>query len=329
MNPVTYRQVESVLRQTDRILRSADDAALSVLERSLRAQLAELEARIRRLNLQALNPARLSDTTLREAAARGLVTQLEAALQALGAAATAQGFTDEARRAILTASEAGAETADRLLALYQRRRGLTDAAAEAGAQALERQAVNLEAVQAALTNLGERLGKHSRETIDAARESIVAGLVRGDGPRKMGADLRERTGMLLWQAERITRTETIGALDRSARERYARSGVEYVQRLAALDNRVCPYCLARHGNVYKRDEAPALLHPHDRCVNVPIRLDWLKAGLVDIEGLQESARTLQAKAEGPPNRGAAPFEKANKLEPPVPVWTLKTLAEAA
>src|SRR5690606_27536248 len=105
------------------------------------------------------------------------------------------------------------------------------------------------------------------------------------------------------------------------RETYRENGVEYVQRMATMDSRVCGYCAYRAGNVYRIDEAPAALHPNDRCYNAPWRPEWAEMGLADEEWFSNHKEASLARTQDRAHTGAAPFERASGIEPPQPVWS--------
>jgi SPP1 gp7 family putative phage head morphogenesis protein len=171
----------------------------------------------------------------------------------------------------------------------------------------------------------KRLRNHTEAFADRASTIVTQGLVQGWGTDKVASLLQKEMGLVRHKAETIARTESISALDSSTRATYQQNGIGYVQRIGTLDNRICPFCVARIGNVYPVDKAPATLHPRDRCYNSPFKFEWIELGLVDTAWLQkfkQGAIAELAKQGLEPDDGVAPFEKANGLSAPEPVWTL-------
>jgi SPP1 gp7 family putative phage head morphogenesis protein len=67
-------------------------------------------------------------------------------------------------------------------------------------------------------------------------------------------------------AARIVRTETMRAVNTAVMDGYRRDEIEYVEWLAALDEKICERCGELDGKVFSIDNAPpAPLHPNCRC----------------------------------------------------------------
>ncbi len=301
----TVQQLESILRQADRILQSAEDKAVRAINRTLRARLAELEARLKRLDRQRL--LGIADTAKREARARELLAQLSAAIQAFDLGDRDTGVPQAMREAIVEAHRTGVDTATKLLASYD--------------DSLDvRAAIDLEAVNAALQNVQARLSRHSEEFRQRAEDAIVSGLVRGEGPRRVAARLRDATGVSIADAERVARTETIRAHDASARATYGRNNVELIQCCETLDSKVCGYCATRHMHVYKIEDCPIPQHPNCRGTPLPWRQEWLDSGLVDIADLQKSRDEILSRTKDKLRTGPTPAEKFDGKPAAKAVW---------
>lgn len=300
-------QIEQILRQADRLLKGHEDAAVKVIDRHVRKALVDLEARLRRLDEQSKDLRRVSDVTKREAQARLLIAQLETALAAFDMGQPGTGVPDAIEKAILKSQRTGVEMADSLLQKYDE-------------SSIVRGAVDLEAVAAATANVKDRLSRRGTVFGQKAEDLIVSSLIRGEGPRRRSRQLAEETGILLYEAERIMRTESIRALDSRARDTYARNGIKLIQVLATLDVRVCGWCANRHGNVYQVDECPIPQHPNCRCAAMPVRLDWLENGIINIEDLRNSKATVLARTKDKLRTGASPAEKFDGKDPAKPVW---------
>ncbi len=114
-----------------------------------------------------------------------------------------------------------------------------------------------------------------------------------------------------FKAERIVRTETIGALVNAQTQFYGKNGIDYVQVLATEDGRICGWCADRNGKVYKRNDIIFPLHPFDRCFLSPFKQEWLEEGLIDEAGInnfRNGAIEELRKAGKDLETGAAPFE---------------------
>jgi SPP1 gp7 family putative phage head morphogenesis protein len=298
-------RLDRILDEADAILRRTEDAQLRVIDAGLRRALRDLEVELKRII--AIGVDRSGSAALVEARARALAAQLDTVLSAFSIGEPGTGIPQAVRATIASAHEQGLADVDTVLRRMERRVPLSPS-------------LDLAAVEAAAANSAARLARHGANAIATMQEHVIAGLMRGEGVRKTTAKLRAATGMLRSHAERIVRTESISALDEARRAGYQANGVAYVQRLGTLDGRICGYCLARHGNVYKAAEAPAVLHPYDRCANMPFRFEWLRDGLIDVAWFRQSRVDLAQRAIEPARHGAAPFEKAAGREPPRVYW---------
>ncbi len=139
--------------------------------------------------------------------------------------------------------------------------------------------------------------------------------------------VRKEYGTLRSNIKRVVTTSTVGVSGQVS-DRYAQSNNrEYVILKTVQDDRVCPFCAARDGNVYRVGEISVPLHPSCRCSLVPTD----KAQLRDKEFLsglkatrKESLRVLK-EAGGKPNNGVSPFEKkSGATDPPKPIWDSKS-----
>jgi SPP1 gp7 family putative phage head morphogenesis protein len=72
-----------------------------------------------------------------------------------------------------------------------------------------------------------------------------------------------------WRSEMIARTEISFAFNKSKLAGYKESGVNQVKWIAIIDNRTCPVCSSRDGQIYDLDSVPAIpAHPRCRCTTV-------------------------------------------------------------
>lgn len=302
-----------MVADTDRLLARLERSALSGIRSQLTAVTRELELAIVRRYADVSLPSE-SDIAYRayaEARARELLAQVRAQTAAVDAYLTG-GAAQDLAALFAAAYDQGLNGAAALVRAYQAELALTTR-------------VPFRHVAAVVLNSAERLSAHGQEFIAEVQTHVVQGLVEGRNPRVVARQIRESVGGLLSDAETIARTEALSAQDDARRGLYRENGIEYVQRIATQDERVCGDCADRAGNVYRVEEAPAALHPNDRCFNAPFKPMWLEEGLVDVEWFRRHAADAQRRAEQaghkPSKGGVAAFEKANGLTPPQPLWT--------
>lgn len=303
----TGPQVEALVRRFDRALTILEDDARHRLDAGLRAARERLEAELRRRYADALRDTGTAGAALREARARVLIQQVRALLDVTSGLPVDDTFAQLVRASY----QLGVDNALATLSLYER--GLVGLSTTVRAEVLVRAA-----------NASARLARHGREFAEAAERLIIDGITRGRGWGRVAAEIRRETGVARAAAEMTVRTESIIASDEARRDAYAANGVEYVQRMATMDDRVCGWCAARAGNVYRADEAPVALHPNDRCYNAPWKPEWQELGLTDDEWFREHKRKTIERAEAAGEKlhtGPAPFERAEGRDPPRPVWT--------
>ena len=105
---------------------------------------------------------------------------------------------------------------------------------------------------------------------------MAQGLADGSGPREIAKTMAEQIqGISKRRAETIARTEVIMAHAEGQLDAFEKLGVEELGLTAewstAGDDRVCPDCFAREGEIFLIKEARGLipLHPNCRCTWVP------------------------------------------------------------
>lgn len=297
-------QLASIARRFDRQLRTLEDNAAKSLITALQAAERRLEAELKHLYLTAGDEVASVGRVMRELRARQLLAQVRSLLDVANGISAESVYADLIRRSYL----AGGDSALAMLTAYQ--------ASIAGFSAI----VPLE-VAAAATNAAARLAHHGAEFASKAEQVIIDGIIRGRGWSRTAGELRRAVGTTASHAEMLVRTESVTAADTARRAAYVENGVEYVQRMATMDERVCGWCADRAGNVYPVDEAPAALHPNDRCFNAPWKKEWQELGLTDDDWFRDHKRDALAKSEDDRHTGPAPFERLNDLTPPTPVWT--------
>lgn len=307
----TGARLERLIRESDAVLRNVDASTVTTMRRHLRSVLVELENELGSLYRQAragLPPVTGIDyRQLAEVRAREIIGQVNAQLAAfdLGAEGT------RSYRALRSAARAGyVEGTKNAASLIREYEPLLARSVQ----------VNTRGIAALVQNNAQRLSRYTPDFRERVTQAVIDGMVRGEGYRAVTIRVREATGILESRAETIARTSVIDASDMARRETYQEAGIDLVQRIATEDDRVCGYCAARAGNVYPVDEAPAVLHPNDRCFNAPFKREWVEDGLVDEDWFKRHADETIERSKDGRKTGAAPFE----TEAPQAVWTPKS-----
>lgn len=141
---------------------------------------------------------------------------------------------------------------------------------------------NKPAIDAAVRNAGAYLaseGARFREQIVSITGEAAG---RGWGPKRMETEVRralegagDPTGKtarmgLRQRAALIARSELANAYVAGHIQNSRRQGFDYVRWIAVKDERTCPYCASRHGQIYPASQVVAPAHPRCRCVLSPV-----------------------------------------------------------
>lgn len=178
---------------------------------------------------------------------------------------------------------------------------------------------SLDVIAEASQEAYDRLLKYGQDFANQSSIIIQQGIIQGWGAKKTATALAAQTGATRSKAEMLVRTESGKATTRATKKRYQKEGISLIQHIATQDTRVCPYCAARAGNIYPLDGYDPILHPNCRCTQIPVREEWIEAGLFDLEWAEEHSKDAIAKA-GSTNNGQSPFEKKNGIPAPIPWW---------
>lgn len=226
---------------------------------------------------------------------------------------------------ILRATEAGLDYADQL----------TSAIAPSGFQAKTLD-IPIEAIKQASLSATQYLQRWGQTYADTVTTIIGQALAEGQGIQPTAKMLRQtvaerfpdlafKTKVLQARAENIARTESIKAANSASLAYYAKNGADLVVWIATGDDRVCPYCSARAGNVYRREQVLPLLHCRCRCTQIGVNPDWLAIDDAILADAKVHRREVMRKFTGATEAGPAPFERGSKYHPgsptPSPVWT--------
>lgn len=117
----------------------------------------------------------------------------------------------------------------------------------------------------------ERLWKNTQVLASNLNDILTSGLTQGKTVTEMAIQLNNRMNEGFNVSHRLVRTETMHYLNESAFMAYKDGGCEQVQIWAAIDERTCPTCGAKHGNIYSMKDRPSLpLHANCRCTYLPV-----------------------------------------------------------
>lgn len=129
--------------------------------------------------------------------------------------------------------------------------------------------IPLEATAAAAVQAKGYLRKHGERFATTSAATIAQGVAEGRPTAAMIQDLRTRLGVVKSRAEAIVRTESLRAYNDASNSYYAAQGIELVMYYATADDRACPLCAPRAGNIYRRQDIRVPLHPRCRCYLAP------------------------------------------------------------
>lgn len=129
--------------------------------------------------------------------------------------------------------------------------------------------IPLEATHASAAQAKGYLRKHGEKFAETAAFTVAQGVAEGRPTDAMIRDLRSRLSVVKSRAEAIVRTESLRAYNDASNTYYAAQGVELVMYYATADDRSCPICAPRAGNIYRRQDIRVPLHPRCRCYLAP------------------------------------------------------------
>ena len=102
------------------------------------------------------------------------------------------------------------------------------------------------------------------------KSELSEGILKGEDMRRLAKRVSESTGIPMQRARTMARTETMFAFNTAKDEEFRKYGIEKVEWVAALDERMCPVCGKLHGKIFEIDQCPPCpAHPNCRCVTIP------------------------------------------------------------
>lgn len=140
-------------------------------------------------------------------------------------------------------------------------------------------AVNSDIVENALAypwsgaNFSDRLWKHKGELMNALRETLTQGLIRGDSVQDMAKRIAERLDASRSNAMRLMRTESSHIHNTAELEAYKACGFEEYEFMASFGERTCEVCGGLDGRRFKiADKQFGVnfppVHPNCRCTTI-------------------------------------------------------------
>jgi len=149
-------------------------------------------------------------------------------------------------------------------------------------------APDLEALESQIGFLGDGsplrrvLLRHGAATVDSAGVELVAGLVRGLGPREVAQALTRTLGTGLSKSLLIARTEMMRSHRQASDASFGANAdvLDGWRWSAALSDRTCSACLALDGQVFPIGTVFGS-HPACRCTMIPIPKSWRDLGFSD------------------------------------------------
>lgn len=119
--------------------------------------------------------------------------------------------------------------------------------------------------------LRDLLNKLGPDTARRVTDSLVDGIARGHGSKKIASGIKEALGGNAARALTIARTETLRAYREASRETYKANAdvVEGWQWRSSRNVGTCPVCWAMDGTMHSLDD-PFGTHPNCRCVQIPV-----------------------------------------------------------
>lgn len=301
-----------LIERTDRVLRDLEDEEVQRLNTALDSSYLQLE---RELLAKYPNYTAESQPGLLATQRGVLLTQELSNVLSLVNPNREKEIQGRFERLLQTSSKEGTTLSEELMRL------------QAGDDFVKATAtVPIEAVAFEVRDAIDRLKKHDQKFREDASVIISQGLIQGWGAKRTATQLRQQLGVTKGRAETIARTEVLAAQNSAAQQSFKDNGIQFFQFIATTaDERTCPTCLARHGNVYKLGESQPPIHPKCRCFSLPYLpereadgtqdSEWVKRTKEEaIQQLRESGKEL--------DEGRSPFEKiGGVVAAPKPVWT--------
>lgn len=316
---MTSKQHLELIERTNKALQGVEDGAIERIEAALESSYRRLEKQI--LAKYPQYTATAQPGLLATQRALLLMDEIKDLLPLFNAGLGEQ-IQKEFKKLLKTASSEGITLSSELMRL------------SAGDEFVKSTAtVPIESVAIAAEQAYKRLEKYGADFAGKSTALITQGLVQGWGAQRIVPGLRQQLGITKGKAQMIARTETMSAHNGAAQQNYRDNGFSHFQWLATGDDRLCPLCGARNGNVYELGKVPIPGHPQCRCFPLVWSKELAGERLINNKWMEDfraqGLKELEATGKSP-DSGLMPFEKAMGMEkPPEPVWKpARTIAQS-
>jgi SPP1 gp7 family putative phage head morphogenesis protein len=123
-------------------------------------------------------------------------------------------------------------------------------------------------------NYSDRIWTDKQLLTRNINEILTRGIIQGHSRKQMGAELSKRTGVELWKAERVMRTEGAHITEWAVGESYDAIGLERYEYSAILDSRTSQVCSSLDNKIFKVENRVVgvnypPVHPNCRSTTIP------------------------------------------------------------
>ena len=143
-----------------------------------------------------------------------------------------------------------------------------------------------------MNTFSDNIWLYKDELVKDIEKLLISNFTKGDNPRVMARQLKDKFNVFGYQAERLARTESSRIQSEVQEQSYTDNGIDEYEWIA--EPSACKACSALDGKIFKVKDAkiginmPAI-HPNDRCSTSPhtdpntMYRDWLKRGIITQE----------------------------------------------
>lgn len=129
--------------------------------------------------------------------------------------------------------------------------------------------IPLQATMAAARQARGYLLKWGQRFAATCSEIVAQGVAEGRPFNLMVQEMRDRLGVVKSRASAIVRTESLRAYNSASNSYYVQNNINEVVYYATADDRTCPTCAPRAGNIYRRGDISVPAHVQCRCFLAP------------------------------------------------------------